>query len=502
MEAFHRLVPGSLNSRSMREQELHFLEELEEEASSLEPTVEERRRISNSVLRYVDSYLNELPKQKAFCSDRGDGVGIEDHTPDSPSLSIDEALELIRKEIDLPGLNAASGGHMGYVPGGGIPLSAFGDLLAAITNRYAGVYFASPGAVRMERSLVKWMTRLVGFPKGAGGNLSSGGSIANLTGIVAAREAHDIRSADVPKTVIYASPHMHHCLDKAIRIAGLKECVQRKIPLDDRFRMQPRALQEQIQSDKDNGLKPWVIIASAGTTDTGAVDPLNDIAGIAREQGIWFHCDAAYGGFFLLTEEGKAALQGIERADSVVLDPHKGLFLPYGSGAILVRDQNLLQKAFTYDADYMQDAHDPDGIHSPAAISPELTKHFRGMRMWLPLKVHGLAPFKACSREKLYLAHYFHQEVAKIPSIEVGPEPDLSITIFRLVPEGMDPDDATEQLTRRIREEGEVFLSSTRLNGHYYLRAAILSFRTHRHTIDSALERIRDHAKAIASTVG
>lgn len=481
----------------MKEQEHQRIQELEEEARNLEPTIDERNRIGSNVLRYVEGFLEELPRQKAYYSDHGDGEGIEAHPPEGDRLSIEDALELIRKEVDLPGLNAASGGHMGYVPGGGVPLSAYGDLIAGIANRYAGVHFASPGAVRMEQMLVKWMTRLVGFPKEAGGNLSSGGSIANLTGIVTAREAHSIGSAEIPRTVIYASPHMHHCLEKALLIAGLKECVQREVPLDEHYRMRPDELQAKVEADKAEGLNPWIVIASAGTTDTGAVDPLNEVAGIADLHELWFHCDAAYGGFFLLNEEGQRALKGIERADSVVLDPHKGLFLPYGSGAILLRDQNLLQKAFTYHADYMQDAKDQDGTLSPAEISPELTKHFRGMRMWLPLKIHGLAPFKACSLEKIYLARYFYEEVAKIPQIEVGPEPDLSIAIFRLNPFGIGPDQATEKLTERIREEGEVFFSSTRIEGCFYLRAAILSFRTHKNTIDLALERIRTQSEAI-----
>lgn len=473
------------------------LKKLEEASRPLEPDAEERERIGKLILDYVGDYLNGLPEQKAYYSDRGTGEGLEEHTPEDPPIPLEKALELIRNEVDLPGLNAASGGHMGYVPGGGVPLSGFGDLLAAIANRYAGVFFASPGAVRMEQLLVRWMARLMGFPKEAGGNLSSGGSLANLTGIVAAREAHRIRSADIPNTVIYASPHMHHCLDKAIRIAGLQECVQREIPLDEHYRMRSDALREQIEADRKEGLNPWILIASAGTTDTGAVDPLGDVADLAKEFGLWFHCDAAYGGFFMLTEEGKKRLQGIERADSVVLDPHKGLFLPYGSGAILVRDQEKLRGAFTYQASYMKDAQDPEGVLSPAEISPELTRHFRGMRMWLPLKVYGLKPFQACSREKLYLARYFHQEVAKIPGIEVGPDPDLSIAIFRLNADGIDPNKATEELNVRIRDEGRVFFSSTTLNGEVWLRAAILSFRTHKETIDIGLERIEEHAGEI-----
>jgi aromatic-L-amino-acid decarboxylase len=349
----------------------------------------------------------------------------------------------------------------------------------------------------MEQLLVRWMARIIGFPPEAGGNLSSGGSLANLSGIVTAREAHGIEAAQIPNTVIYASPHMHHCLDKAIRIGGLQECIRRDIPLDDHYRMRSDLLREKLEADREAGLTPWLVIASAGTTDTGAVDPLPEIADLAKDHELWFHCDAAYGGFFTMTEEGKERLQGIERADSVVLDPHKGLFLPYGSGALLVRDRNLLHQAFTYEANYMKDAEDPDGILSPAEISPELTKHFRGLRMWLPLKVHGVEPFRDCSLEKLQLARYFHEVAKEIPGIEVGPEPDLSIVIFRVKQEGIDPNEATERLNTRLREEGRVFFSSTTLDGEVWLRAAILSFRTHKDTVDLGLERIRAHTEEV-----
>jgi aromatic-L-amino-acid/L-tryptophan decarboxylase len=385
---------------------------------------------------------------------------------------------------DGAGLNPASGGHLGYIPGGGLPASAVGDFLTDISNRYAGIAFTSPGAVALEHFLIDWMARLFQLPSTAGGTLTSGGSIANLVAITTARDARQISSAEVPRAVIYASPQMHHCLDKALRIAGLREAVLRKLPLDASFRMQPHVLAEQIAADRRAGLRPWLLVASAGTTDTGAIDPLAPLGELARQEGLWFHIDAAYGGFFYLLESVRERLTGIASADSLVVDPHKGLFLPYGTGAVLVRRQGDLQASFAYQASYLQDALEGGLGASPADLSAELTRHFRGPRLYFPLKLHGLAPFLAALEEKLLLCRYFYQQVQRL-GYQVGPEPDLSVCTFR------HPSRCNATLLKAILADGRLFLSSTSIDGEFWLRLAVLSFRTHRQQIDLLLELLR-----------
>jgi aromatic-L-amino-acid/L-tryptophan decarboxylase len=253
--------------------------------------------------------------------------------------------------------------------------------------------------------------------------------------------------------------------------------------------MRSDALEQVITADRANGLKPWLIIAAAGTTDTGAVDPLDAIASIAERERCWFHVDAAYGGFFLLTERGRAMLKGIERSDSVILDPHKSLFLPWGAGMVLTRDVKPLAIAHSYAGNYMQDAMREPGEISPADVSAELTKPFRALRMWLPLMLVGVKPFRAALEEKLLLTRYFYEEIQAL-GFEVGPEPDLSIVTFRWAPAGASVERANE-LNQRIvdgaRKDGRVFFSSTMLDGRYTIRMAALGFRTHRRTIDLAL---------------
>jgi glutamate/tyrosine decarboxylase-like PLP-dependent enzyme len=230
--------------------------------------------------------------------------------------------------------------------------------------------------------------------------------------------------------------------------------------------------------------------------DTGAVDPLEAIGVVAERERCWFHVDAAYGGFFLLTEDGRRAMAGIGRSDSVVLDPHKGLFLPYGAGIVVCRDGEALRAAHEYGGAYMQDAvRDPTEM-SPADLSPELSKHFRGLRMWLPLILLGTGPFRAALEEKLLLARYFHAEADAL-GFEVGPSPALSIVTYRWVPQGASLE-RTDAINRRIvdgvRSDGRVFLSSTIVDGRYTLRMVILAFRTHRRTVDLALRVLREHA--------
>ena len=361
------------------------LSELESEGRALEPMDEVRSHSFNHVLNYTTSFLDSVNSKPAYIEteDRGSAI-LNEEICNEPS-SIEEALSLIEQSIDRPGLNPASGGHLAYVPGGGIPLAALGDLLAAITNRYAGVYYGSPGAVRLENLLIRWMSKIIGFPDSTLGNLTSGGSIANLIAVVTARDARQIRGDLLPKSVIYATDQAHHCLTKAIRIAGLADCQLRFIVMDGNSRMDLIDLSSQIAKDKELGLNPFMVMASAGTTDTGAVDPLDDIAVVCKENHIWFHVDGAFGGFFVLCEGSKSLLAGMRHADSVVLDPHKGLFLPYGSGAVLIRDGEALARSHHYQANYLQDALNVADEPSPADLSPELTKHFRALRMWLPL---------------------------------------------------------------------------------------------------------------------
>ena len=477
---------------------LNKIKQLEQLSVGLDPSAIQRAEMTTLAIDYAESFLGKLPDMNTFEPDKGRNNLLEqafgEQAEDMPGL-----LEMLDTAVIHEGINAASGGHMGYIPGGGIYPSSLGDFLADVTNRYSGVSFASPGGAKMEQQLVKWMAELVGFPAGSGGDLTSGGSIANLTAIVTARETMDIRARDIERSCIYMTVDAHHCIDKSLRAAGLAECKKHRVPMDDHFRMDVSALEQLIREDKAAGLRPWLITASAGTTDTGAIDPVGAIAELAEQHDMWLHVDAAYGGFFLLCEEGRQVLRGLDKAHSIVLDPHKGMFLPYGSGAVLVRDVKWLAQSQAYQADYMQDVTAEEGHYSPADLSLELSRPFRGLRFWLPLKLFGLAPFRAALAEKIWLARYFHEQLEKTPGWEVGPYPELSVATFRFVPEQGDANVFNERLVEAVQADGKVFISSTQINGKFVLRLAVLHFRTHLDRVDYVLELLKRLAKEMDS---
>jgi aromatic-L-amino-acid decarboxylase len=475
------------------------IHQLEKVARKLEPSPAQRAEWLDEVTKYGDDFLDHIYEIPAYVSTEDEGIGLLESPISEDGTDIESLLRLLKHNVDRPGLNPASGGHLGYIPGGGIYHSALADYLACITNRYSGIYFASPGAVRMENMLLDWMASIVGYPKSAGGNLTSGGSIAGLIGVVAAREAHQLKARDYERSVVYLTKQVHHSMEKAIRIAGLRECPKRYVPMDDKYRMSSDALERLILEDKKTALNPWLVIASAGTTDFGALDPLDAIGDVAHSHGLWYHVDAAYGGFFVLCEEGKKILRGLDKSDSLVMDPHKGLFLPYGSGAVLVKDKSALKAAFSYEASYMQDAAKASEEDSPADLSPELTKHFRGPRLWLPLKLVGVAPFRAALEEKLLLARYFYEQMQKFDGFELGPYPDLSVVTFRCIPKHGDPNQFNERLLKEVQRDGRVFLSSTTIDGEFIIRLAVLAFRTHLETIGLTLEILKQKVELLSS---
>jgi glutamate/tyrosine decarboxylase-like PLP-dependent enzyme len=472
---------------------LQKIEQLRLASTGLEPSAAERKELLEQTTTYAELFLHELQEMKTYVAGDSHSKSLQQPFSENPGVYAD-LITLLDQAVDNEGINAASGGHMGYIPGGGMYPSALGDFLADIFNRYAGISFASPGAVKMEQQLVRWMADLVGYPATAGGDLTSGGSIANLSAIITARETKRVRARDVDTSCVYVTADANHCIDKSLRAAGLADCPKRLVSMDKNFRMDVAALERAILDDKAAGLRPWLIMASAGTTDTGAVDPIDRISELAEQHDIWLHVDAAYGGFFLLCEEGRQVLQGLDKAHSIVLDPHKGMFLPYGSGAVLVRDVTWLARSQSYVADYMQDAVSGENEYSPADLSLELTRPFRGLRFWLPLKLFGVAPFRAALAEKIWLARYFHAQLDATPAWEVGPFPELSVVTFRYVPDNGDADALNERLVEAVHQDGQVFISSTRINDIFVLRLAVLHFRTHLQQVNYVLEFLQQKA--------
>lgn len=478
------------------------IRQLEGEARPLEADARRRAELDAALHGLAERYLAGLDATGGYVETDDPARGLLDLPIGETGTPLDQVVDHLERDVLLPGGHPASGGHLAYLTGGGLYEAALGDYLGAVSNKYPSVFFTGPGPVRMENFLVRWTADLVGYPDGAAGHIASGGSLANLTAVATARDAHGVGAAGGVATgdaVVYMTAQTHHCLDKALRLTGLRDVQVRRVPLDERLRMRSDALAAAIAADRAAGRVPWLVVATAGTTDAGAVDPLGELASIAARESCWLHVDAAYGGFFRLTEHGREITAGIERSDSVVLDPHKSLFLPWGAGIVIVRDGARLAATHGGAGSYLQDAVRARGETSPSELSPELTKPFRALRMWLPLVLHGVRPFRAALDEKLLLARYFRREVA-IRGFETGPQPDLSVVTFRRVPTGLSPADAdalNQAIVDALRRDGRIFLSSTEIAGRFTIRMAALAHRTHLAHVDLALELLERTAAEI-----
>ncbi len=453
------------------------------------------RELAGAVAEELVRFVTDLPDRPASDTSRAADViadlpGAPPEEPGDPG----RLLALVRRAAE-PVWESAGPGYLAFIPGGGLYTAAVADFLACGLNRYTGVAATAPALVALEARLLRWLCAAFGLQAGAQGILTSGGSIANLAATVAARV--DRLGDDPQGGVVYASEHAHASVTKAARLAGIPVRHIRTVACTPDLRLDPGDLDAAVRRDRAAGLRPFLVVASAGTTNTGTIDPLPAVAEVAARAGLWLHVDAAYGGFFWLTARGRARLAGLERADSITLDPHKGLFLPYGTGCLLVRDGQTLRRGHAGEAAYLQDL-DAVGDDTPdfADLSPELTRDFRGLRLWLPLHLHGLAAFRSALDEKLDLTEQVHAALAADERFEVPWSPELTVVAFRL--RGAD-DAANRALLARINASQRVVLSSTRVDGRFTLRVAILAHRTHRERITELLEIIDRAARAPAT---
>lgn len=462
--------------------------------SELELSEHAMRSMVDQAMARLLPHLESLPEQPALDLDGADELALSLVEP-MPQMGTDlePLLDLLFLRAVPKTLNTAGPGYLAYIPGGGLFHAAVADLISDAVNRYVGIWAAAPALVQLEANVIRWFGEMVGYPEGSGGILTSGGSIANLTAVIAARANR--LPEDFLKGTLYTSTQTHHSVEKAAALAGFPARNVRAIETDGRQRIRLDLLARRIAEDRAAGLMPFLLVVNAGTTNTGAVDDLEAAADLAARERLWMHVDGAYGGFFVLTEEGRKTLRGIERADSITLDPHKGLGLPYGTGCLLARDPRTLRKANHASADYLQEMQIDEAKIDFSELSPELSRPFRGLRVWLPMKLHGVGPFRLHLEEKLELAQLALAELKKIPGIEIMAEPQLSILAFRLNPGGFG-EEALNDLNRRFLEAinapGRIYLTPTFLGGAFVLRIALLSFRTHRDRLALGLEDIRN----------
>lgn len=394
--------------------------------------------------------------------------------------------------------NSAGPGYLAFIPGGGLFPSALADLIADGVNRYTGVWQGAPVLVELEANVLRWFSDWMQFPQAARGLLTSGGTLATFSAIVSAREQR--LGTRLRDGVLYTSTQAHHSVEKTARLAGILPDRVRNLEVDSDYRLRPEALEAAIAEDRAQGLVPFLVVSSAGTTNTGAVDPLDAIADIAAREGLWHHVDGAYGAFFHICPELRPLLAGLSRADSLTLDPHKGLFLPYGTGALLVRDGEALRAAHSATAGYLPATPDLNEFYDPCEYGPELSRDFRGLRVWLPLSMFGASRFRAALLEKRNLAVEAAGRVAELPGISLVAPPQLSLFAFHLGWPGStlpEENQATRDLMRRVTARGRVMVTGAQVGDRYLGRVCVLAFRTRAAHVDACVEDIAAESAAI-----
>lgn len=372
-------------------------------------------------------------------------------------------------------------GFLAYVPSCPTFPALLGDWIATGYNFYAGVWSVASGPNQIEMVVLEWIRDWVGMPQGATGLLTSGGSAANMTAIVAARHAVLEKGADISRLVVYASAQAHSSVLRAVWVAGLSRDKVHVVDMDDLFRMRPDHLAQLVERDRADGLTPCLVVASAGTTNTGSVDPLHAIADCCEREELWLHVDAAYAGFAALTDEGKRLLSGMERADSLTLDPHKWLFVPFECGCLMVRDQSALTSAFRIWPEYLKDVEPGEEEVNFADRGVQLTRYSRAMKIWMSVNYFGTDAIAAAIQDGMNRARLLESLVAEADDFEPLCPAQFGVFCFRARPEGV-PEDQLDSLNEginlRVVSEGRFLISSTRLRGSFSLRMCTLGFRT------------------------
>jgi len=458
--------------------------------TDLEFTPDRMRAMADTVVARCIDHMATFGEQPA-CGDVDAADlcrAMKEPAPERPS-ALEPLLDGLFDEWIPRSFNAPGPGYLAYIPGGGVFPAALADFIAATTNRYTGVWQAAPALVQLEANALDWLRDWMAFPPETRGLFTTGGSMATFNALVCARERH--LGAEIRRGVLYTSDQAHHSILKSAKLAGVMPDRVRPIESDDRYRLRVDRLEAAIAADRRAGLTPFAVVSSAGTTNTGAVDPLDAVADVCQREGMWHHIDGAYGAFFYLLDELRETLEGLPRADSLTLDPHKGMFLPYGTGALLVRDGAALRAAHEATAAYLPPMPHPQDFYDPSQHGPELTRGFPGLRVWFSVKLFGAAGYRSAIAEKRALALQAAERVSSLPGIVMDAEPELSLFAFHATRAGAsraDEDAMTRALMDRTTARGRVMVTGAVAHGRFLGRVCVLSFRTHQPQIDALVD--------------
>ena len=478
--------------------------DLARDPATFELSPAEMRAMGEAVVARAVAHIASLGDQPS----KGDYTDVEalcrsmrETVPEQGS-ALEPLLDQLFDQWIPYSFNTPGPGYLAYIPGGGVYPAALADFIADTTNRYTGIWQAAPALVQLEGNVLEWLRDWMQFPATTRGLFTTGGSMAMFNAIACAREKH--LGNDIRAGTIYVSSQAHHCIVKAAKLAGIGPDRVRTVPVDGEFRIRIDALEQAIAADRAAGLKPFMVFSSAGTTNTGAVDAIDEVADLAAREGVWHHCDGAYGAFFHMVPELRPLLKGLPRADSLTLDPHKGMFLPYGTGAVLVRDGEVLRALHSSTAGYLP--ANQDEFYDPAQYGPDLSRGFAGLRVWLTVKIFGAARYRAAVTEKRELAVWAAEQIARIPGITLDAPPQLSLFAFHLSGPGLESTErrnaATQLLMERVTQRGDVMLSGAMVGDRYLCRICVLSFRTRRAMMETCVQQIAEEAAALLAEHG
>jgi glutamate/tyrosine decarboxylase-like PLP-dependent enzyme len=410
----------------------------------------------------------------------------------------------------------------GYVIGSGTQMGALADALASAVNMNTGGWITGPAATEVERQCLRWLAGLAGYPTDCGGVLTSGGTMANLSALFTALRAHagydsraqGLQTDDRPgRFTLYASEHEgHSSIGRVADVLNLGREAVRPVPCTEDYRMDPQALARLMDEDRENGDVPFCVVAQVGSINVGTVDPLSEIADVCAEQGVWLHADGASGAVGATLPEREHLYAGIERADSLTLDPHKWLYVPYGCGCVLFREPEHQARAFAMHAAYLDTIDDEryEGTNF-GLLGPEMSRPFRALRLWMSLRHHGIEGYRRLHRQNLRCVEHLHERVLDADDLEALHEPTLFIYSFRYRPPDLEDvslpdrhetreaylDWLNQRIADEIRVSGVAFLTTTAVRGHTVLRLSVCSHRVTLEDIETTLEAVRNQGERI-----
>ena len=471
----------------------------------LDPSADEMRNWGNSAIQLMADYLGDLRDRRVYRQMSSREIRDRlDATLPAKGIDFDALLKIFRETIIPFSRQNAHPRMFGYVQSPGTPVAAFADLLASTLNANLTVWRSAPAPVEMERLTIDWIRQILGFKAEAGGLFVSGGSMANLAAIAAARQA---KGHSLGRLRIYASSETHFSIAKAAVLLGIGRENVRHVSVDDHFRIRVDDLVAKITADLEAGNVPFCVVANAGTVNTGAVDPLAEIRDIADRFKLWMHVDGSYGAFAVLAESARKLFAGIERADSVALDPHKWLYLPVDVGCVIYRDPEIARAAFAHEAEYTRIIGEKaDEAFAFWDYGPELSRRFRALKVWMLLKGVGLDSLSEAIESNLACARYFESLVRASDDFEMGAPVELSIFCFRHLPaelrrESPKAIDAfNERLLIALQRDGSSYLSNATLGGRFALRGCVLNYRTTLRDMEILLDDLRRVARSLPAS--